>query len=292
MSNSARFISSRRTPAAQIKEAWALGGALSYQSGYFLDHFSAGAVLYTSQPLYAPDDRDGTLLLAPGQEGYTVLGQAYGRVKVVEDNFINLYRYEYNTPFINKNDFRMTPNTFEGYTFTGAVGDKDGGSRANYGFGYIDKIKTRNDSTFQSMSRAAGAQVDRGVFPVGLNYSYRGFQVGAINYYSQDIINIAYGETKYTWKVTDLLGLLFAGQFADQRSVGGKPSHRVRLSRDPVRNHDECELSKRDSDPWLHEYRGRSQHAEPLEQLPGLHHRASEEFQPGRGAGVHGQRVI
>jgi hypothetical protein len=206
---------------SRIKEAWAIGGGLSYQSGYFLDHFSTGAVLYTSQPLYAPDDRDGTSILAPGQEGYTVLGQVYGRVKVVEDNFINLYRYEYNTPFLNKNDSRMTPNTFEGYTFTGAAGDKDGGSRAIYGFGYIDKIKTRNDSTFQSMSRAAGAQVDRGVFPAGLNYSYGGFQVGAINYYSQDIINIAYGETKYTWKVTDRLGLLFAAQYADQRSVGG-----------------------------------------------------------------------
>jgi hypothetical protein len=205
----------------QIKEAWALGGALSYQSGYFLDHFSAGAVLYTSQPLYAPDNRDGTLLLANGQEGYTVLGQVYGRVKVVEDNFINLYRYEYNTPFINKNDSRMTPNTFEGYTFQGAAGDKDGGSRVNYGFGYIDKIKTRNDSTFQSMSQAAGAQAARGVFVGGFNYSYRGFQGGAINYYSQDIINIGYGEARYTLKVTDLLGVLFAGQFADQRSVGG-----------------------------------------------------------------------
>jgi len=47
---------------ANIKEAWALGGSLSYKSGYFLDHFQTGAVLYTSQPLYAPDDRDGTRL--------------------------------------------------------------------------------------------------------------------------------------------------------------------------------------------------------------------------------------
>jgi hypothetical protein len=203
-----------------IKEAWTLGGALSYQSGSFLDHFSAGAVLYTSQPLYAPDDRDGTLLLAPGQEGYTVLGQVYGRVKIVEDHFINLYRYEYNTPYINKDDGRMTPNTFEGYTFRGAAGDKEGGSRVTYGFGYIDKIKTRNDSTFQSMSQAAGAQVARGVFAGGFNYSYRGFQGGAVNYYSEDIINIGYGEAKYTLKVTDLLGVLFAGQFTDQRSVG------------------------------------------------------------------------
>ena len=102
-------------------EAWALGGALSYQSGWFLDRFSVGSVLYTSQRLYGPEDRDGTLLLKPGQHGYTVVGQLYGRVKLIEDNFINIYRYEYNTPFINKNDNRMTPNTFEGYTFTGSL---------------------------------------------------------------------------------------------------------------------------------------------------------------------------
>jgi hypothetical protein len=48
-------------------EAWALGGGLSYQSGLFLDRFGGGAALYTSQPLYAPDNRDGTLLLKPGQ---------------------------------------------------------------------------------------------------------------------------------------------------------------------------------------------------------------------------------
>jgi hypothetical protein len=88
----------------QINEAWALGGSLSYQSGWFLDHFSVGTVLYTSQPLYAPGDKDRTLLLKPGQEGYTVVGQIYGRVKLIEDNFVNIYRYEYNTPYINKNE--------------------------------------------------------------------------------------------------------------------------------------------------------------------------------------------
>jgi hypothetical protein len=202
------------------KEAWTIGGALSYRSGWFLDHFGVGAVLYTSQPLYAPDGRDGTLLLAPGQEGYTVLGQIYGRVRLLEENFLSIYRYESNTPFINSNDGRMTPNTFEGYGFRGSAGGKDGSPGLTYGAGYVDKIKTRNDSTFQSMSRAAGSQATRGVFAGGLIYSYRTFQIGAIDYYSSDIINIGYGETRYTLKITDLLGVLFAAQFTDQQSVG------------------------------------------------------------------------
>ncbi len=204
----------------EINQAWALGGSLSYQSGWFLDHFGMGTVLYTSQPLYAPDDRDGTLLLKPGQEGYTVVGQIYGRVKLIDNNFVNIYRYEYNTAFINKNDNRMTPNTFEGYTFTGAYGGKDGAPGFNYGFGYIDKIKPRNSDRFIPMSEAAGADVNRGVIVGGGRVAYTGIMFGAINYYSEDIINIFYTEGSYKLSVMDGLGLLFSAQFTDQRSTG------------------------------------------------------------------------
>ena len=200
--------------------AWTLGGALSYQSGWFLDRFSLGMVFYTSQKLYGPPEHDGTLLLKPGQESYAVVGEIYGRVKVFEDNFVNIYRYEYNTPFINKNDNRMTPNTFEGYTFTGAYGGKDGALGFNYGGGYIDKIKPRNSDRFISMSEAAGADVNRGVFVGGGRVSYKGFSFGAIDYYSNDIINIFYTEGNYKLPVTDRLGFLFSAQFTDQRSVG------------------------------------------------------------------------
>jgi len=204
----------------QTNEAWAIGGAFSYKSGWFLDHFGVGAVLYTSQPLYAPEDRDGTQLLQTGQEGYTVLGQLYGRVKLIEDHFITLYRYEYNTPYINKDDGRMTPKTFEGYTFQGASGGKDGAPGFRYGGGYITKIKERNSDDFVSMSRDAGAPVDRGVALGGALFSLGRFSVGAIDYYSEDVLNIGYAEAKYTWPVTQKLGLLFAAQFTDQRSVG------------------------------------------------------------------------
>jgi hypothetical protein len=201
-------------------EAAALGGALAYQSGWFLDRFSIGSVLYTSQELYGPDTRDGTLLLKPRQQGYTVVGQIYGRVKLIEDNFLNIYRYEYNTPYINKNDNRMTPNTFEGYTFNGSYGGKEGALGFKYGGGYITKIKERNSDEFVWMSRDAGADVNRGVFVGGANMSYKGLTFGAINYYSDDIINIFYTEGSYKLKLTERLGLLFAAQYTDQRSVG------------------------------------------------------------------------
>jgi hypothetical protein len=203
-----------------LSEAWAVGGALNYKSGYALDHFSLGAAVYTSQPLYAPEERDGTLLLAPGQEGYTVLGQLYGEVKIVPDHFFRFYRQEYNTPYINKNDFRMTPNTFEGYTFHGAFGGKDGAPGLNYGGGYITKIKERNSDQFVWMSKDAGAKVDRGVATAGLLFSQGPFSFGAIDYYSDDIINIFYTEAKAVFHLTKELGLRFSAQYSDQRSVG------------------------------------------------------------------------
>jgi hypothetical protein len=81
-------------------EAWAVGGALRYKSGYLFDRLALGAGVYTSQPVYAPDDRDGTLLLKSGQEEYTVLGR-YGRSKS-SGQLLRFYRQEYDTPFINK----------------------------------------------------------------------------------------------------------------------------------------------------------------------------------------------
>ena len=200
--------------------AWAIGGALDYQSGWFLDHFGIGGVLYTSQPLYGPNDKDGTLLLKEGQDGYTVLGQSYGLIKLVDDHLIKLYRSSYDTPYINPQDNRMTPNTFEGYTMQGAFGGKEGAPGLKYIGGYINEIKLRNADTFISMSEAAGADVNRGVVMAGALFSYGNFSIGAINYYSDDIINVFYSEAKQTFKLSDTLGLNFAAQFTNQGSVG------------------------------------------------------------------------
>ena len=203
-----------------VNSAWAMGGALAYKSGWLLDRLQVGTTFYWSDNLYGPKDKDGTLLLKPLQHGYSVLGQAYARVKLFDEHIVNLYRYEYNTPFIGKNDSRMTPNTFEGYTLTGSFGGKDGAPGFRYGTGYITKIKERNSDDFVWMSRDAGADVKRGVGVVGGTFTYDKLSVGAINYYSNDIINIFYTESKYSFPITKDLGALLAFQFADQRSVG------------------------------------------------------------------------
>ncbi len=184
-------------------EAWAIGGWVGFKSGYLADFFRLGAVAYTSQPLYAPDGRDGTLLLQPGQDGYTVLGQIYGEIKFTDRIFGAFGRKEYDTPYINRNDTRMTPNTFEGVTVYGKAGGENGTPAWRFGGGYISKIKEKNSDDFVWMSRDAGAAVDRGVYVGGANVEFKGFSFGAIDYYSDDIINIFYTETSYKLAMPD-----------------------------------------------------------------------------------------
>jgi len=201
-------------------EAWAIGGSLSYKSGDLADRLALGAVAYTSQPLYAPDDRDGTLLLKPGQEGYTVLGQIYGEVKLAERVFLAFGRKEYDTPYVNKNDVRMTPNTFEGITAYGKAGGKDGAPEWRFGGGYLTKIKERNSDEFVWMSQDAGAPagIERGVYLAAASCKAGEFSLGGAEYYSDDIINIAYAEAKYGLKLG--LPVKLAAQYSDQRSTG------------------------------------------------------------------------
>ncbi len=207
-------------PEKQIKEAWALGGSLAYESGLWLDRFSVGAELFTSQRLYGPEGCDGTNLLAPGQQGYTVVGQLYGKLKLFDDHFVSVYRQEYNLPYVNKDDSRMTPNTFEGYTLYGSFGNREKGPELRYIGGYIPRIKPQNSDRFEPMSVAAGASAERGTALAGVLFSLKNFSIGAINYFTLDIINIFYSEAKYLWHPVKDLGVLFATQYTSQRSVG------------------------------------------------------------------------
>ncbi|MGH8093222.1 MAG: OprD family outer membrane porin [Chthoniobacterales bacterium] len=234
------FFLDRHQFSGAESQAWAIGGWVGLKTGYFLDHFAFGATGYTSQPLYAPKDRDGTTLLKPGQEGYTVLGEAYAEIRIIDDLNLTVGRKGYDTPFINRNDSRMTPNTFQAIVLQGKVnlgpestvvskGGKDGKDEVvpvkdrpsiKFGIGYFDQIKERNSDEFVSMSVDAGAKVDRGVFAAGALYEKGAFSIGGIDYFSEDIINIAYAETKLAIPISSDFKPKVAAQFVDQSSVG------------------------------------------------------------------------
>jgi hypothetical protein len=200
--------------------AWAVGGSAGLQTGLFRNLVSFGAIAYTSQPLYAPAGEGGTKLLTNDQAGYTVLGQVFAQFRISDDLGLTAGRREFETPYLSSNDTRMTPQTFEGVALQGTAGDSGDESKWRYGVGYFDKEKAVNSEDFVNMARIAGANVDRPVDVVGLNYQQSGLELGAIEYYSPDVINIFYTEASYDIKVSDARTLKLHAQYTSQKSVG------------------------------------------------------------------------
>ena len=97
-------------------EAWAQGGWLGYDTPWWRHRLRLGVTLYTSQKLYGPQDKDGTLLLKPGQDSFSVLGEAFLEAQPAENIHLKLYRQTLSIPYLNRQDSRMIPNTFEGLT--------------------------------------------------------------------------------------------------------------------------------------------------------------------------------
>ncbi|MEE9159407.1 MAG: OprD family outer membrane porin [Gammaproteobacteria bacterium] len=196
-------------------EAWALGGSLYYVSGQWKELFSVSAELFTSQKLYGPETRDGSELLKPGQDGFTVLGTAY--VQLQHKEFLaRLYRQRLNIPYVNGDDDSMVANTFEAYDARYL------GRRLGISVGYIDKMKTKSSDTFQSMSEVAGVPgSDKGVATVGAIVAPTDNLIGgAVNFYGFDLFNTFFTQAHFTSVITDQLEFELSGQFTDQRSVG------------------------------------------------------------------------
>ena len=88
--------------------------------------------------------------------------------------------------------------------------------------GYFDKIKERNSEDFVPMSEDAGApeRVDRGVYAAGANYKKGALSLGAIDYYSDDIINIFYTESDLRARARRQARVAIRCAVRDQQAVG------------------------------------------------------------------------
>ncbi|MBL9159321.1 MAG: OprD family outer membrane porin [Verrucomicrobiales bacterium] len=207
-----------------VSKAFAAGGWVGAKTPFFLDRFSFGVTGYTSQKIHGDSDEDGTVLLEPVQAGYSVLGEAFVDVRLVEGLHLFAGRKEFDTPFLNPHDNRLTPNTFEAVVIQGQTDLGPDGATLKYGAGYFDRIKNRNADQFISMAIDAGATVERGVVTGGALYQKDDFSLGAIDYHSADILNIFYAQSK--WELPVILPIAdhaapsLAVQFIDQRSTG------------------------------------------------------------------------
>lgn len=210
------YYFNRTNPDDTVNEAVATGGWIGYKSGWLLDTFAMGATVYGSVPLYTPPDRDGTLLLKPGQDGYYVPGEAWGALRYQDYVLLKGYRQLIDQTYINPQDNRMTPNTFQGATLGGKV------DWIQYLGGFLWKIKPRNADEFISMSRQAGAKNSNdgvGLFGVRLT-PLEGLRIDLSNQYGVNTFNTLYVEGEYLWRSSEDWKLGFGTQFTDQRAVG------------------------------------------------------------------------
>ena len=197
-------------------EAWAFGGWLEYQSGWLLDTFRLGGVGYTSQPLYAPEDTPGTNLLHPPQDSILTLGQLYAQFRYKEYALVTGYRQLVDEGYVNPNDNRMVPFTYEGVTIKGEVGP------VGYNVGYLTALKQRQEETFHDIAGVAGARgSDAGLILTRLSAEpITGLDLYGANYYIKDTYNTAYGNVEFKHDIVKDLAFQFGVQFTDQRSVG------------------------------------------------------------------------
>ena len=200
-----------------FQEAWAAGGWLAYRSGWLADVFSIGAIGYTSLPVYAPDDRDGTLLLKPGQEGFGVVGEAWAKLRY-DDHVLTGYRQSVQLGYVNPQDNRMVPHTFEGAMLAGKF------DWLQYTAGYLATIKPRNQNNFISMAEQAGAtDSDAGLVLAGVRLApWQPFWIEMSTAFGVDTFNTLFVQAEYKQPLTDTVSLALSAQYTDQRSVGSE----------------------------------------------------------------------
>jgi hypothetical protein len=211
-----RFYYRHLDNANGVQEAFTGGGALILTSGWWRETVQLGIGGYTTQPLATGRDPGGTGLLRPDGDGFSVLGQLWGKLHAGPAT-ATLFRQEMELPFINGDDTRMIPNTFEAYRVDIKPSDV-----FRFGFAYVTDEKSKTSAEFRPMSEVAGVPgVDRGTSVAGfLLGATDTTYIGAVNELTWDLLNIAYAETGKTWQLPDDFQIRGELQFIDQRSVG------------------------------------------------------------------------
>ena len=143
-------------------------------------------------------------------------GEAWGALRFQDYVIVKGYRQLVDQGYINPQDNRMTPNTFEGVTVGGKVG------WVQYLGGFLWRIKPRNADEFISMSEQAGARdTDEGAGFGGVRLTpLSGLRVDVNNSYGVDTINTFFTEATYEMPLGAAFKVRLAAQFTDQRAVG------------------------------------------------------------------------
>ena len=208
----------RINPGDVTNAAWAIGGWVGYQSGWMADLLRVGVVGYTSQRLWGPLDKDGSGLLATGQEPYSVIGEAYASLKLW-DQTLTGGRFQVNQPEISPSDIRMTPITYSGGNLSGKVGGID------YYAAYLNATKPRNTEGFQNFTEAAGIKGADGepLWLFGLAAKpTKEWEWEFSTYYVPNVLSSTYAEASWLTPLSADYKLRLGAQAMYQAAVGNK----------------------------------------------------------------------
>ena len=204
-------------------EAWAIGGWAGLRSPWLGQVAQFGLVGYTSLKLHGPDGKGGTRLLTPDQDSIAVIGEAFAALRFAGQT-ATLYRQLIDRPFINPQDNRMVPNTFEAYTVAGEAASGPG--TLSYVGGYITKVKPRDANSFRWMSEAAGGGGDhQGLLFAGATYRFDKANNGYVRVdeqYGLDTYNTFYADVRYPLRLANDMMLVLGAQGYPQSAVGDK----------------------------------------------------------------------
>lgn len=203
----------------KTKETYAVGGQLKYETPWLADHFGGVVNAFLAAPLF--DDLNkaryaGSGVLNNKNQGYAVIGEAYFKARY-EKTIAKIWRQRIESPYINGNDSRLLPNTFEAYGVEST--DIDG---LKIHLAWVDKIKKRDTDQFISMTEAAGVDGQKGgLVMLGADWKptdKMSFRLW--NYYTPNMDNTFFIEGNYSYDISDNFETHFRFQGVDQRDVG------------------------------------------------------------------------
>jgi len=209
------FYQDRTLDGAQDRENWAGGGWLNVVGSYFGQSLRLSGTLYTSQKLYGDDDKAETGALQPVHNSYTQLGEAYASLRVDKLAF-QAGRYAVELPYINTNDIRMTPQTFQGMQSVVEFSDS-----WSAGVGLLTDIKQRTREGFDSLYQVAGLEKDEDVTVAGSLYQPEpGTLAGLYVLHAPDYHDGIYLEASKRFRLGGERYIQLSGQYTHQDSTG------------------------------------------------------------------------
>ena len=203
------------------KEDLAVGGVLNFQTAP-LQGISAGIGFKTSQGAsWNDDDKDVYGLLAKDDNkdhaNYSALNQYY----LQYENFnttVKLGAQYINTPWLNKHDNRLTPNSYRALSIV----NKSIPNVELQGY-YVADMMKKTSEEFVSMSESVKSSIteDKSVLVGGLVWKAPGnLKIQLWEYYGKDLYNNAYLRADYSYKLNEKCTLSAALQYLNQEDTG------------------------------------------------------------------------